>query len=157
MWFYIMLKLVYTEVRNSRVTKLRYGIKLRKMTSHIELLTQIFLEKFFFRVIYLKREKTKSWFRSRSRFLYWNETLYNSDLFGKKVDMLDFVILDVALNRCCLLSRNYSARVLRYANFFLTLDIRLFYMRYLYKYWDSVGWCKFMDMSIYKIAEYHSQ
>ena len=70
--------------------------------------------------------------------------------------MLDFVILDVALNRCCLLSRNYSARVLRYANFFLTLDIRLFYM-YLYKYWDSVSLCKFMDMSIYKIAEDHSQ
>ena len=29
-------------------------------------------------------------------------------------------------------------------------------MWYLYKYWDSIGWCKFMDVSIYKITEEHS-
>ena len=87
--------------------------------------------------------------------LKWNFIQFR--LIWYNVDMLDFVILDVALNRCCLLWRNYSAHVLRYTNFFLTLDIRLFYMRYLYKYWDSVSWCKFMDMSIYKIAEDHSQ
>ena len=28
-------------------------------------------------------------------------------------------------------------------------------MRYFYKDWDSIGWCKFMDTSIYKIAEDH--
>ena len=28
-------------------------------------------------------------------------------------------------------------------------------MWYLYEYCDSIGWCKFMDMSIYKIIEHH--
>ena len=36
------------EVRNSQVTTSSYEIKLRKMTSLLELLTQTFLQKFFF-------------------------------------------------------------------------------------------------------------
>ena len=39
-----------TEVRNSRITELSYEIELRKMTSHFELSTRIFLQKFFVRV-----------------------------------------------------------------------------------------------------------
>ena len=39
-----------TEVRNSRVTKSSYEIEIRKITSHFELLTRKFLQKFFFRV-----------------------------------------------------------------------------------------------------------
>ena len=38
------------EVRNSRVTKSSYEIEIRKITSHFELLTRKFLQKFFFRV-----------------------------------------------------------------------------------------------------------
>ena len=40
----------YTEVRNSRVTKSSYKIKLRKMMSHFKLLIWKFVEKFFFQV-----------------------------------------------------------------------------------------------------------
>ena len=39
------------EVRNSRITKSNYEIESRKMTSHFELLTLKFLQKFFSRVI----------------------------------------------------------------------------------------------------------
>ena len=38
------------EVRNSRVTKSSYKTEVRKMTSHLELLTRKFLQKLFFRV-----------------------------------------------------------------------------------------------------------
>ena len=48
---------------------------------------------------------------------YWNEILYNSEMFEKNVGMLDFVILDIdlALNRYCLRSWSRSAHALLYA------------------------------------------
>ena len=67
-----------------------------------------------FRVNNSKNEKIKSWFRSHSRFLCWNE-IYNSR-FLKNVAMLDFVVLDIdlALSRHCLWSRDYLENALRY-------------------------------------------
>ena len=61
-------------------------------------------------------KKIKSWFRSRRKFLYWNE-IYNSELLEENEGMLNFVILDInlALNRYCLWSWNYSAHALHYA------------------------------------------
>ena len=42
------------EVRNSQVAKSSYETKLRKMTSHFELLTRYFLQKDFFQVTHSK-------------------------------------------------------------------------------------------------------
>ena len=39
----------FYEVRNSGVTKSSYETEFRKITSHFELLTRTFLQKFFFR------------------------------------------------------------------------------------------------------------
>ena len=44
-----------------------------------------------------KNERTKFWFPNRSRVLYWNEILCNSELFEENVGMLNFVILDIDL------------------------------------------------------------
>ena len=64
-----------------------------------------------------KNEKIKSWFQSRSKILYWNDILYNSELLEKNVGMLNFVTLD------------YSAYVLSYAVVFWekAFVISLFY------------------------------
>ena len=66
-----------------------------------------------------KNEKTRSWFCSRTKFLYWNDISYNSELFEKKVDMLNFVILDIhlGLSRYCLQLRNFWKRFLLLACF----------------------------------------
>ena len=40
----------FKKIRDSQVTKSSYEIELRKMTSHFELLTRTFFQKFFFRV-----------------------------------------------------------------------------------------------------------
>ena len=79
----------------------------------------------------------------------------------KKKDMFNFVIFDIdlALNRYCLWSWDHSAHTIRYAIVFFEksfcnyLVLLLVNMQYLYKYWDSIGWWKFMDIIIYKIAE----
>ena len=42
--------LTFYEVRDCRVAKSSYETEFRKMTSYFELLTRIFLQKFFFRV-----------------------------------------------------------------------------------------------------------
>ena len=96
-----------------------------------EILTRSWKVKIFLCVTYSKNEITKSRFRNRLRFLYWNEILHNLELFEKNVGMLDFVILDInlALNRYCLWSWDYSAHALRYAIVFFEkklLFIRLF-------------------------------
>ena len=72
---------------------------------------------------FTKKWKTKFWFRSRSRFLYWNGIFYKSELFEKNIGMFDFVILDVyiALKRYCLGWWNYSGYALRYAIFYAVL------------------------------------
>ena len=76
-----------------------------------ELLTHSWKIKKLFRVTNLKSKK-QSWFRGLSRLLYWNKILHNSELFGKNVSMLDFVILDINLapNSSCLWSLKHSTR-----------------------------------------------
>ena len=70
------------------------------------------------RVTSSKNEKTKSSVRSRSKSLYSNY-IYNFELFEQNVGMLNFVILgiDLALNRDCLRSWNYSINVFAIAFF----------------------------------------
>ena len=69
---------------------------------------------------------------------------------------------DLALGSHCLWSWDYSGHSLRDAIVFFEKNcccyifLLLSYVWYLHKYWDSIGWCKFMDISIYKIIEYHS-
>ena len=66
------------------------------------------------RVTNLKNEKINSWFRSLSRFLYWNGTLRNSDFFENSAVIFDFAILDtdLALNKYGLWSCDNSAHAL---------------------------------------------
>ena len=70
-----------------------------------------------------------------ARDMKWKKT-YNSELFEKNVGMLDFVILDIdlACNRYCLWSWDYSTHVLRYAVVFwkklLLLDFFFVVMKY---------------------------
>ena len=42
--------------------------------------------------------------RFHSRFIYLNEILYNCEIFGKTIGMLDFTVIDLNLahNRYCL-------------------------------------------------------
>ena len=67
---------------------------------------------FYFELLIWKMKK-KQWFRSCSRFLYWNEILHNSELF---IGMWDYVILSIDLslniNRGCLGSWDYSGHAL---------------------------------------------
>ena len=98
--------------------------------------------------------------KSLSRFLYWSDILYNSELFEKNVDMFDFVILDIdlALIRYRSWSWGYSAHAPSYYNYyFLKYLFFVFttYLRYLYEYWDSNGWCNSV-IGINKITDYHS-
>ena len=110
-----------------------------------------------------KNEKTKSWYRSRSRFFYRNEILYKLELFRKNKGLPDFKILDtdLAFSRYCLRSWDHSVHALRYAvvffiiNFCCWLVLLLVNIWYLYECWDSNGWCNFIDISIYKITEAH--
>ena len=71
-------------------------------------------KKTLLRVTNLKNEKTSSWFRSFSRFLYWNELLRNSELLENSAVIIDFAILDIdiALNRYGLWSWINSAHAL---------------------------------------------
>ena len=70
-----------------------------------------------------------------ARDMKWKKT-YNSELFEKNVGMLDFVILDIdlACNRYCLWSWDYSTHALRYAVVFwkklLLLDFFFVVMKY---------------------------
>ena len=70
-----------------------------------------------------------------ARDMKWKKT-YNSELFEKNVGMLDFVILDIdlACNRYCLWSWDYSTHVPRYAVVFwkklLLLDFFFVVMKY---------------------------
>ena len=72
------------------------------------------------------------------------------------------VDIDLTRSRYCLWSWDYSAHALRYAivffdkNFCYYVVLLLLNMWYLYKYWDTIGLCKSMDISIYKITEDHS-
>ena len=65
--------------------------------------------------------------------------------------------IDLALDRYCLWSWDYLAHILRYAfvffekSFCYSLVLLLVNMGYLFEYWCSIGWYKFMDVSIFKI------
>ena len=94
--------------------------------------------------------------------LKWDIT--HIELFEKNAGMFDLIILhiDLALNKYCLRSWDYSAHALRYAIVFFEKKncywfvLLLVTMWYLYEYWDSNGWWKFIGKSIYKIIEDHS-
>ena len=84
------------------VGKESYGLHRVNSLDKLLFLTSIF--KNLLRVTNSKNEKIKSCFRSRSRFFYWNKTLYDLELIEKNVGMLAFVILDrdLSLNGFCL-------------------------------------------------------
>ena len=90
-------------------------------------------------------------------FFNWNELLYNSVLFEKNVDMLDFVIS---------IGTVYDHKIAQHVDFIMLLCFfsnplllgcfLLLNKQYLHKYWDFIAWPKFMDISIYKITEEYS-
>ena len=59
--------------------------------------------------------------KSLSRFLYWSDILYNSELFEKNVDMFDFVILDIDLALIRYRSWSWGTQHMRWVIIIITI------------------------------------
>ena len=123
-------------------------------------------KKFYFELL-LRKLKNKILISKSLEISSLKRNVTQLRIFWKKCRHVGCVISDINLvvniKRYCLWSWYYSEpHALRYAivffekNFCFFLVSLLVNTRYLYEYWDSNGWCKFIDTSIYKITEDHS-